>query len=330
MKDLIIKLTETIAPSGAEKDFQNTLLNLVKDVADEVFIDRLGNGVARKHGDGPHIMLAAHADEAGVMVIDVDANGYLRLISVGDVSSASLIGRHIRFTNGITGVVGVEKDVKLQDVHIDNLYVDIAADSRETALARVFIGLEGVIAEEVVSLDEHRIAGRALDNRVGCAVAIEAFRNAAAEGKNVSLVFSSQSEVGGRGAKTAAYQLLPDLAIVIDAAPAGDMPDAPRMELALGQGPAIKIMDKTAIVPLRVKDHLIESAKRAGVAIQYEVWAKGMTDAGSIQLAVDGILVGGLSYPARYVGGPSTIVDVRDAEAAVALLSEAIRSFETA
>lgn len=327
MKDLIIQLTQAIAPSGAERDFQNTLLNLVKDVADEVFIDKLGNGIARKHGDGPHIMLAAHADENGVMVIDVDDQGYLRVITVGDVSPASLIGRHIRFTNGVTGVVGVEKNVKVQDLSIDNLYIDIAAESRAAAAERVFIGLEGVVTEEVVSLDEHRLAGRALDNRVGCAIAINAFQKAASEGKNVSLVFSSQSGVGGRGATTAAYQLMPDLAIVIDAVPAGDMPEAHRMEIALGQGPAIKIMDKTAIVPLRVKDHLIDCAKRVGVAVQYEVWAKGTTDTGSIQLSVDGILVGGLSYPARYVGGPSTIIDVRDAEAAVQVLDEAIRSF---
>lgn len=327
MKDLILKLTETVAPSGTEKAFQETLLHLVKDVADEVKVDRLGNGIARKHGQGPHIMLTAHADENGVMVIDVDDKGFLRVIGVGEVTPSALVGRHVQFTNGVHGVVGVEKDVKIQDLSLDSLYIDIAADSKEQALERVFIGLEGVITENVVSLDANRLAGRALDNRVGCAIAIEAFRTAAKEGHNVSLVFTSQSAVGGRGAKTVTYQLQPDLALVIDAVPAGDMPEAPRMEIALGKGPAIKIMDKTAIVPLSVKDHLIDSAKRAEVSIQYEVWSKGASDSGSVQRATDGTLVGGVSYPARYVGTPTTVVDLRDAVATVKLVCEAIRSF---
>jgi len=325
MKELVMKLAELAAPSGTESGIQTSLLDLVRGVADEVVVDKLGNGIARKNGKGPHVMLAAHADEVGVMVIHIEDDGFLRIISIGDIKAHTLIGRHVQFTNGTVGVVGVETKVKLQDVSFDHLYVDIAANTRDEARQKVRIGSSAIVVESVVALDDNRLVGRALDNRVGCAIAIESFRQAAAAGFNVSLVFTAQQAVGARGAKTATYRLQPDLAIIIDAAPAGDMPAAARMELKLGAGPAIKIMDGTAIVPLTVKDALIESAAKAGVTVQYEVWPGGFTDAGAVHLSVDGIPVGGVSYPARYVGGPSTMVDLRDADGAVKVIVEAIR-----
>lgn len=325
MKDLILDLARYIAPSGTERTLQDALLAYVTDVADEVHIDTLGNGIARKRGSGPHVLLAAHADESGVMVIDIGEDGFLRLVSIGDLKPNTLIGRHVHFTNGVVGVVGVEKDILPQDVSFDHLYVDIAADSFADAAEKTFIGLSGVIVEPIVELNDIRLAGRALDNRVGCAIAIEAFRLAAAENRNVTLVFTAQNAVGARGAKTVAYQLNPDLAIVIDAAPAGDMPEAPRMSLQLGKGPAVKIMDRTAVVPIAVKDHLIDAAKSVGLTTQFEVWPHGGSDAGSIQLSVEGVAVGGVSYPARYLGGPSSVIDLRDASAAVTLIAEAIR-----
>lgn len=327
MRDLVLELASYIAPSGSESAIQAVLLEKVKAVADEVFVDRLGNAIATKKGTGRHVMLAAHADEAGVMCIHIEENGFLRLVSVGDVNPATLVGRHIGFTTGVVGVVGVEHKVKAQDISFDNIYVDIGANSYEDARSKISIGISGVVLEPVVEMGDDRLAGRALDNRVGCAIAIEAFLKAASEGKHVSVVFTAQQAVGGRGARTAAYQIQPDLAIVIDAAPAGDMPSAARMDLKLGEGPSVKIMDGTAIVPLDVKNHMLESALRAGVAVQYEVWPRGQSDAGAIQLSTDGIKVGGISYPARYVGGPTSIVDLRDALSAVSVVTEAIRSY---
>ncbi|MDQ0188540.1 peptidase M42 [Alicyclobacillus cycloheptanicus] len=325
MKDRILELSQYAAPSGAEAGISQALLRHVEDVADEVRIDRLGNAIAIKHGRSPRVMLAAHADEPGVMVTHIDDQGFVRLVSVGDLDARSLVGRHVQFTNGVVGIVGVESEVKPADITFDHLYVDIGAESAEAAHGRVRIGLEGVIDERVVVLDDNRLVGRALDNRVGCSIAIETFRTLAAEGYAMSVVFTAQQAVGARGARTAAFQLKPDLAFVIDAAPAGDMPQAPRMALKLGAGPAVKVMDRTVIVPLNIKDLLMDSAKAAGVDIQYEVWPLGLTDAGAIQVSEAGIALGGVSYPARYVGGPSTMVDLRDAAGAVQLLCAAVR-----
>lgn len=330
MKDRIFELCSYVAPSGGESELQAALLQQVRDVADEVLVDRMGNAIARKHGTGPHVMIAAHADEAGVMVNHIDDDGFLRLITIGDLDAKRLPGRHIRFTNGVLGVVGVEDKLAIQDITIDHVYVDIGATSAKQARTRVRIGLSGVVQEAVIELDEHRLAGRALDNRVGCAIAIEAFRTAAAQGKQVSLAFTAQQAVGSRGAQTAAFRLKPDIAFVIDAAPAGDMPDAPRMALRLGAGPALKILDRSVIAPVAVKELLMASAEAAGVAIQYEVWPLGLTDAGTIEATEAGIAIGGVSYPTRYVGGPTTVVDLRDAEAAVTWLVAAIEQTQSA
>ncbi|WP_245632922.1 peptidase M42 [Alicyclobacillus kakegawensis] len=324
LKEQIARLAAFVAPSGAERDLQGALLELVRDVADEAWIDALGNGIARKRGLGPHVMLAAHADETGVMVIHVDDGGFLRLISVGDVSARDIIGRRVEFTNGLLGLVQAESAVAVEDIGFEHLYVDIGADSREAALERVSIGLSGVVVDPVVPFTPYRLSGRALDNRVGCAVVASVFRAAAAEGKNVSVVFTAQGAVGARGARPAVVQLEPDLALVVDAAPAGDTPGAKRMDIKLGQGPAIKVMDGTTIIPLDMKRRLEQCAAENGVPIQYEVWPRGASDAGSVQLSMAGIPTAGVSYPARYVGAGSTVVDLRDVEAAVRLLTAVV------
>ncbi|SFV00724.1 peptidase M42 [Alicyclobacillus macrosporangiidus] len=327
MKERILEWAGYVAPSGSEGGLQEALLGAVREAADEVRVDVLGNGIATKRGEGPHVVLVAHADEPGVMAIHVDERGFLRLISIGDVPAHELVGRQVRFTNGVTGIIGVEGKVKREDIGFEHLYADIGAESEEEARSRVPLGTAGVVWEPLSEIGTHRLAGRALDNRAGCAVAAEAFLQLAALGRRVSVVFSAQQAVGARGAGTAAFQLNPDLAIVIDAAPAGDMPEAPRMALSLGKGPCVKIMDGTAVVPLDVKDHLVESARRLGLAIQYEVWPRGLSDAGAVQLSQGGVKVGGVSYPARRLGGLAQVIDLRDVAGAVRLVVEAARSW---
>lgn len=328
MNELILRLAMETAPSGTERAFGDILLQEVKDVADEVEIDVLGNTIAKKRGAGPHILLAAHADEPGVMVIDIDDKGFLRVIGIGDLAPSSLINRQVHFTNGVTGLICVEEGTKLSDITYDALFVDIGSVSETDALERAYIGLSGAVGSDVQFLNEHRLVGRALDNRVGCAAAILAFRALAEAGRQVTVAFTAQGVVGARGARTLAYQTHPDLALVIDAAPASDVPSGKRTTLSLGEGPAVKIMDGTAIVPLDVKNLLQTTAESHGIRIQHEVWPGGRSDAGAIQLSVDGVRLGGVSYPARQVGQTESIVDVRDVESLVQLVVEAAKAFQ--
>lgn len=327
MKDMIMELASAVAPSGAEENIREHLLDLVRNVADEAFVDTLGNAIAVKQGNGAHVSLVAHMDEIGLMVIHIEDEGFLRVVAVGRAPATEFLGHPVVFTNGVRGVVQASPKVKLAELGYDDLFIDIGASNREEALGRVSIGSSCVVDAPVQSLFEHRVAGRALDNRVGCAVAVKAFTQLANQGRHVSVVFSAQQTVGARGAVTATARLQPDLALIVDAAPAGDSPDAARMDLKLGAGPAIKVMDGTAIVPLAIKNHLVVSAERAGVQTQFEVWPRGLSDAGSVQLSVHGIPIGGVSYAARYVGGSIAQVDLQDAENAVKLLVEAAKSY---
>lgn len=330
LREMVTRLANAVAPSGFERSLSETLLNEVSHVADRTRIDALGNGIAQKDGAGLHVALIAHVDEPGVMVIDADENGFLRLISLGNLKPVQLVNRQVTFMNGVVGLVVAEDDVDAKDISYDDLFVDIGAPSREQALSRLDIGMAGVIVDHVEPLGPSRLTGRALDNRAGCAIAMQAFCELAKADCRVSLVLTSQNEVGARGARTAAYQLNPDLALIVDSVIADDAPVRQRnrrSSIQLGAGPAVKILDATAIVPVEVKTLLIETAKQEGIDIQYEVSSMRPSDAGAVQLSVDGIRIGGISYPARYVSQNQTVIDLDDLANGLRLLTAAAKRY---
>ncbi|WP_067618544.1 peptidase M42 [Alicyclobacillus acidiphilus] len=326
MKELIFRLAMEIAPSGSERPLAEALIGELATAADEVHIDVLGNAIATKQGYGPHMMLVAHMDEPGVMVIDIDDDGFLRLIPIGNLTASELVGRQVNFVNGTVGLIQSEVDLKSTESY-DHLFVDIGANSREAALEKVYIGLAGAVGAEIQELTETKLVGRALDNRVGCAIVVQAFQELANAGRRVTAVFTAQSEPGARAAQAAAYQVRPDLGIVIDAALASDVPKGKGTSLRIGAGPAIKIMDATTIVPAEVKNLFQLTAERLGIAYQHEVWPKGRTDVGAVQLMGSGVRVGGLSYPARYVGHCETVVDLTDADSVCRLAVASAMAF---
>lgn len=118
IRDLITELAGIIAPSGSERELQGTLLGHVASAADESYIDVLGNGIARKHGRGPHVMLIAHADEPGLMVTDIDQAGFLRVTPIGSLTAHQCLGRQIQFDNGVSGISGMESGVKVSEARI--------------------------------------------------------------------------------------------------------------------------------------------------------------------------------------------------------------------
>lgn len=322
MKEQIIKLAEFPAPAGSEGKLAEHLLTLAKDNADETYIDALGNVIARKNGSGPHVLLTAHMDEPGIVIMHIEEKGFSRFVITGALAPNQLVGRQVLFTNGVRGVIQAE-DSK-EPPTLDKLYIDIGADSEKAAKEQVYIGLAGVIPDNVIELGNELLSGRALDNRVGCAIALEVFKQVAKAGRAITLAFTAQETVGSRGAKVVAHEVQPDWALVIDGVAAGDAPGAKRMEVKLGAGPAIKVMDKTALVPISIKNHLVESAKAESIEIQFEVWPEGSSDIGAIQRSRGGIAIGGISYPTRYADSTNPTVHQGDIDACVKLAVKAI------
>jgi endoglucanase len=240
---------------------------------------------------------------------------------MGGLFPAMLLGTRVRFENGVIGTVGVEhqftKRRELPDT--DGFYLDISQDADGNADVKV--GDPGAFVGEVTWRGE-RVIGKSLDDRIGCAIQVEALRQVKQSGTphTAYFVFSVQEEVGVRGAGPAAYGIEPDLGLALDVMPTGDTPHGWQNAVRLGGGAAIKTRDTGLIVPAAVRDLLIRRAEETGIPYQLEVLEGGSTDGRAIQVARSGVPTGVISIPLRYVHTPSETADMRDVRAAVDLL----------
>lgn len=294
---------------------------------DSMETDALGNLIATRKGtgEGKRIMIAAHMDHIGLGVLDADENGFLRVCAVGGIYAKEMPGIHIVSESGVCGVVGADEEVK-GEIGMNNLYVDIGAETREEALSRVSLGEVLVMQPHVSMLGQHRMASPAMDDRIACYILAEAMLSLPENCKNeVVAVFSTQEEVGLRGATVAAYRVNPDMGIAIDVTGTGDVPKCgTKMAVKLGGGAAIKIMDRSMIAAPSVVSLMEETAKENGIGVQREVLPYGGTDAGAIQKTRCGVPTGAISIPCRYIHSAAETVDLRDVEAALKLLQAVI------
>ncbi len=323
MKELIRKLVESVGPSGYEDEVRNLVRAEVKDFADEIRVDALGNLVVRKGArtaEGKRIMLSAHMDEIGVIVTHVDENGFVRFAPIGGVRAYNLPGGRVRFVNGARGVIGMEQtDAPERVTGIDRLFIDVGASKKARCPVRV--GDTGVFDRQMLDLGD-RISAKAMDDRISVAVQVEVLRRLKKTPHELVFVFSVQEEVGLRGATTAAYGVDPDIGLSVDVTLTGDTPKGIKMEVALGRGPAVKVRDGRMLSDPRVVDWMVNTAKKARIPYQLEVLEGGTTDASAIQLTRAGVPAGCVSIPCRYVHSPSEMVDMNDVENAVRLLVE--------
>lgn len=193
-----------------------------------------------------------------------------------------------------------------------------AADKKE-AEKTVLIGDTASFVGGFVKCGDN-VVSKALDNRVGCAILMQALSEIKDCENDLYFVFTTQEEVGLRGAKTAAFAINPDIAVAVDVTDTGDTPSAPTMAIELGKGTAIKVMDHSIMCDADVRTMMIETAKKNKIPYQLEIMTDGGTDAGAIHLTRAGIKTGGISVPTRYVHSPSEMASVSDIENSVKLL----------
>lgn len=323
-KQMLKELLSTYGPSGREESIAAVIQAYVSPLVDEVRRDALGSLIAYKRGtSGRKLMFSAHMDQIGLVVLDADEKGFLRVDPVGNVPEPLAIAREVRFENGIQGITYYEtQDVKPDQVKFQHIFVDIGCKSREEALKFVQIGDVAVYTAGLSEMGA-RFASGALDNRVCCACLIEALKGAR-NVHDVYAVFPAQSEVGNRGAGPAAWSVAPDLCVNLDVTDALDTPKSQPGSVRLGKGPAIKVMDNSIIVPKRVREFLLSTAQAADIPVQMEVTKLLKTDAGPISLALGGVQTGGLSLPMRYRHTPVETADSRDVERMVRLIRAAL------
>jgi tetrahedral aminopeptidase len=323
--DLTKRFCETFGVSGFEDEIRGVIREEITGLADEVRVDTLGNLIAlrRGTGGGKKVMLAAHMDQIGLIVTYVDERGYLSFAPVGGLYPLACWGSQVKFADGTVGTVGLdgkaERNGKVPTIR--EMYVDVGATSRAAVTQQV--GDTAVFVQDFVAQGDAWFAPN-MDDRIGCAVLAQLLREL--KGREIShdvyAVFTTQEEVGPRGAMTSAYAINPDVAIALDVTATGDTPHAtPAMEVYLGRGAAIKMQDRGMISHQGLNRLLISAAEAANVPYQREVLTFGTTDASSIQVARGGVPASCISVPSRYVHTPSQIVDRRDAEGGVAILA---------
>jgi putative aminopeptidase FrvX len=327
MKELIQKLVESVGPSGYEDGVRSLIKQEVVSLADELKVDALGNLIVRKGSkaaNGLRIMLSAHMDEIGLIATHVDENGFVRFTTIGGVRPHTLPGGRVLFLNGTRGVIGAERTENQTSVFtFEQLFVDVGATNRENCPVKV--GDLMIFDRLFVDLGD-RLISKAMDDRIAVAVLIEALRQFPVSSPHeVYFVFSTQEEVGLRGATTAAYGVDPDLGLSVDVTLTGDTPKGSKMEVGLGKGAAIKVRDGGMLSDPRVVRWMVDTAEKASIPHQLEILEGGTTDARAIQTTRAGVPVGCISIPCRYVHSPSEMVDYRDVQNSVRLLVELLK-----
>lgn len=324
-----LMLTPSI--SGREGAVSEKIREMIAPLTDEVMTDNLGNLIAVKKGSAKNakkIMLCAHMDEIGFLVTFIEKSGMLRISSVGGIHFAASAFCEVVSENGVAGVLVPNSGTEADKFSADKFYIDIGAKSQKEAEKKVRIGDFFVCRPSFTRLMGTRLAGRPFDDRVGCAILVDIAEKLV--GKNIEndvyYVFSVQEEVGCRGAKTAAFAIAPDYALVFDVTGTGDTPSAKPMACKLGDGAAIKIKDASVICHKDVVEKLIGLAKENKIAHQCEILTYGGTDTSSIQMSGTGAMAGALSIPSRYIHSGVEMIDTKDAKACSALAVKFIES----
>ncbi|HKZ71140.1 MAG TPA: M20/M25/M40 family metallo-hydrolase [Anaerolineales bacterium] len=339
--DFLRQLSETVGVSGDEGGVRKFIRETVKDLADEIKVDTIGNLFAIKHGPqrAPRVLVTAHMDEIGFMILGLDGDGLLRFGAVGGVDDRILLGKPVWVgENKVPGVIGM-KPIHLINsneissvVKIDSLRIDIGATSREATSRMAKAGDRATFAASFIDLGA-TVRGKAFDDRAGCAALVEILR-----GKNypVELIaaFTVQEEVGVRGAKVAAYAADADAAIVIDCTPANDLPPADeedenfKYNTRLGHGPAIYTHDGSTLHDKRLIKYLAATAESKNIPYQFRQPGGGGTDAAAIQRSRAGVPTVSVSVPGRYIHSPAAILSTNDFHNTARLVRAALENWD--
>ena len=323
--ELLYRLSDAFGPSGNEEQIAKMVKDEIKDYVDEVYTDALGNLIAHKRGEGKKFMLAAHMDEIGIIVTYVEKNGFVRFAPVGGLDCYSMVNRQVVFENGTVGVVTYEEKIDIKkELNFSKMYIDIGAVDGEDAEKMVSVGDTAVYCANMKSAGK-RVFGKALDNRTGVYALIETAKRIKESPFDIYYVFTTQEEIGLRGAKTSAFAINPDYALAIDVTVTGDTPNCPLSCVKLGEGACIKIMDKSVVASPVMRRALQSCAADKSIAVQNEILTFGGTDAGAIHTVCDGAISGAISIPLRYIHTPCEMADMGDIDAVVNLTAEFLK-----
>ncbi len=331
---LLERLSNAVAISGDEGAVRKIVLEEVRPLADELEIDAMGNVLVTRKAkvENPlRVMVAAHMDEIGFMLLNDDGDGLFRFELVGGIDERQLVGKSVLVGKDLVpGVIGAKPihfttaDERKSKISLDNLRIDIGPSGSK----KVKVGDRAGFATKFKQVGPS-LVGKALDDRLGVATLIEFVKNPP---ENVELLaaFTVQEELGLRGARVAGYRFDPDLAFVIDSTPAMDLPvwdeeENVRYNVCTDAGPAIYAMDAATLSDPRLIKHLVETAETLGIPYQFRQPGRGGTDAGAIHKARAGVPAVSISVPGRYAHSAVMVARLDDWKNSVTLVHAAMQ-----
>lgn len=333
---LLKSLTEANGISGNENEVRNLIINEIKDHVESIKVDRIGNIIVHKKGknNNKSLMVTAHMDEVGLIVKDIDDNGLIKFITVGGIDKRILVSKKVTIGDErVSGVIGA-KPIHLQNrkewekaLKIDDLYIDIGANSNEDAKKYVAIGDYIAFNTKYREFGDNLIKAKALDNRVGCALLIKLIKEI--EDVDFYGVFTVMEEIGLRGAGPAAFEVEPDIAIILEGTLCYEMPELENhlIPTKLNEGPAISLIDRTTIYNKEFRNKVVKIAEKNNIDYQYRKTSMGGNDSGKIHTSKLGAVTLTLSVPCRYIHGPVSIMSKDDYRYTFDLLVKVVNEF---
>jgi len=333
------KLSNACGVAGREDEVRKIMRDSLKPYVDEIVEDKLGNVIGVKKGgkNAPKVMLAAHMDEIGLFVKTISKEGFLQFTKIGGIDDRILLAQKVIVhteKGPLHGIIGskpphIQKEEERKKVlTYDELFIDIGAESQEEA-KKMGVKIGDPISFDIkfAKIGNDVVIGKAFDDRVGCAVMIEAMKMLKQTECTVYAVGTVQEEVGLRGATVAAFGIYPGVGIALDVTVAGDVPGVKEVEapIKMRKGPAIEIADMGLITHPKVLRMLVEAAEENNIPYQLETGLPGSTDAARIALTREGVPSGVISVPTRYIHSPVSLVSLKDVENAVKLTMAAIQ-----
>lgn len=331
---LLERLSNAVAVSGDEGAVRKIVLDELKDYAADTKVDALGSVLITRPGSSPaprlRVMLAAHMDEVGFMLVEDGEEGQFRFELVGGVDVRQLPGKPVLVgKENLPGVIGARPihlttaSERKNKIPLDTLRIDVGPGNN----SKVKAGERASFATPFARLGAS-LRGKALDDRLGVATLIELVRHAP---PNIDLLaaFTVQEEVGLRGAQVAAYAFNPDIGIALDCTPALDLPtwddeENTRYNTRLDGGPAVYVSDSSTLSDPRLIRHFVATAEELGIPYQLRQPGGGGTDAGAIHRQRAGVPSISISVPGRYLHTAAALVRLDDWKHTLALVHAAL------
>ncbi|WP_027626654.1 M42 family metallopeptidase [Clostridium lundense] len=330
---LLETLSNASGVSGYEGDIRSIIKEVIEKYVDDIIIDKMGNVIAHKKGNGTKVIIDAHMDEVGFIITGYNEDGTLRFYPLGKINSKVPPAKVVFIgENKITGVIGIKpihlqsKEEKGRSMSYSEYCIDIGSNSKDETKEVVRLGDYAVFDTKFGDFGRGLVKGKAFDDRIGCCILAEILKEDFQ--CDIYGVFNVQEEVGERGAYISSFTVKPDIGIVLEGTVCADMPNIPKYKRGteIGNGPAISIMDESSLFSSQIFADIIKVANEKSIPYQLRRSVTGGNDGGAIHMSGEGAKVATISVPCRYIHSSVSVASLEDYQNTCKLVIEYIRT----